>query len=326
MSRNDYIDDIAYEDDFRSSVPSHQGGGATYSPGGNVDNARFSVGASRYDGNDIDEDPFGGGGGGWSGAQGRQQQPAASAPVLGPVGAYRPPPSTQPQPSYRHVDVGRQQQRRGDYEEDGDPVDADARRHSMIVGPEQVTVYQPQGQSMQQQQQQYYRPQQPPPHSYQPGGPTMAAVPSSDSDGHSSSSNNSGSNDRGGKKKGGKKPRKPLPKLGLFILAGCCAGFAYSLYITPGIIAPMAVNPLIGPTSDSLVASGAKVTCLITGPKQAWWRLVSPMWLHAGAIHLVTNMNMLAQLGFDLERQAGSEWQAGRQAGSRAQQPDKLRR
>lgn len=76
------------------------------------------------------------------------------------------------------------------------------------------------------------------------------------------------------------------PWLGYLIFCGCIAGFAYSLVITPGIIAPLNQNPLIGPTPDSLVASGAKVTCLIN-QGGAWWRLVSPMWLHAGVVHLV---------------------------------------
>ena len=76
---------------------------------------------------------------------------------------------------------------------------------------------------------------------------------------------------------GARRPPKPTPWLGYLILAGCFAGFGYSLYITPGILAPLAVNPLIGPTSDSLVKSGAKVVCLINGPQQQWWRLVSPM-------------------------------------------------
>lgn len=94
------------------------------------------------------------------------------------------------------------------------------------------------------------------------------------------------------------------PWLGYLILAGCLAGFAYSLLITPGYIAPLSVNPLVGPTPDSLVASGAKVTCLINQGGQ-WWRLLSPMWLHAGVVHLLVNMNMLRSIGFDLERQAG---------------------
>jgi len=37
-----------------------------------------------------------------------------------------------------------------------------------------------------------------------------------------------------------------------------------------------------------------------------WWRLVSPMWLHAGVIHFASNMYMLRQMGFDLERGIGT--------------------
>jgi membrane associated rhomboid family serine protease len=101
-------------------------------------------------------------------------------------------------------------------------------------------------------------------------------------------------------------PPKPVPWVCVFILLGCCAGLTYSMYITPGIIAPLAQNPMIGPTASSLVTAGAKITCLITPPSNQWWRLVAPMWLHAGLIHIGCNMNMLRQVGVQMERGAGS--------------------
>lgn len=269
----------------------------SHSPHG-VDDGRFSLGA-RYGGDDPDagdelDDVFRG----WGGENTRApQQRAATAPVLGPVGVVRPPPT---QPSYRQVDMGRTNSRGQEMHDDdvGDPRPAD---HAVAVR-QQPSPTQPQPQRQQGRQAQRSQPR-------QQQAPTRALPPPSapadfeltDGEGDEPPAGRG----KGDGKKGKKKPRKPVPKLGVLILAGCCAGFAYSLYITPGIIAPLAVNPLIGPTSDSLVSSGAKVACLINGPPQQWWRLVSPMWLHAGVIHLVTNMNMLAQLGFDLERQAG---------------------
>ena len=94
--------------------------------------------------------------------------------------------------------------------------------------------------------------------------------------------------DEGTEQQQAQRPKAPgrRPWLGYLIFSGCIAGFAYSLAITPGIIAPLSTNPLIGPTPNSLVASGAKVTCLIN-QGGSWWRLVSPMWLHAGVIHLL---------------------------------------
>lgn len=89
------------------------------------------------------------------------------------------------------------------------------------------------------------------------------------------------------------------------IFLGCCAGFAYELAITPGIIAPFDINPMIGPTSSALISAGAKVTCLIQPANNQWWRLLTPMWLHAGVVHILMNMFMLRQVGVQLEQATG---------------------
>jgi membrane associated rhomboid family serine protease len=83
---------------------------------------------------------------------------------------------------------------------------------------------------------------------------------------------------------------------------GCIAGFIVSIVKSNGF-APVEQNPMIGPTAAALIASGAKVTPLIVGGD--WWRLVSPMWLHAGVIHIATNLNMLYRVGFAFERGIG---------------------
>ena len=42
-----------------------------------------------------------------------------------------------------------------------------------------------------------------------------------------------------------------------------------------------------------------------TQPDAEWWRLLTPMWLHAGILHWLFNMFGLYQVGFGLEREFG---------------------
>jgi len=69
-------------------------------------------------------------------------------------------------------------------------------------------------------------------------------------------------------------------------------------------IAPLKVNPMIGPDSSVLVDLGAKITSKIV--EGEWWRLIAPMWLHAGFLHLLMNMVMLWRLGSNLEQAFGT--------------------
>jgi membrane associated rhomboid family serine protease len=66
-------------------------------------------------------------------------------------------------------------------------------------------------------------------------------------------------------------------------------------------------NPMIGPSAGTLIRSGAKLDCLIEDHSESW-RIFTPMWLHAGIIHIVANMGAVIQLGFPLEREHG--WKA----------------
>lgn len=100
----------------------------------------------------------------------------------------------------------------------------------------------------------------------------------------------------------GQQPKEPRPWVGYIILLGCIAGFATELAVEKGI-APLNVNPMIGPSSTTLIKCGAKSTPLILAGE--WWRLVSPMWLHAGVVHIATNMNLLVKMGWPLERGIG---------------------
>ena len=105
-----------------------------------------------------------------------------------------------------------------------------------------------------------------------------------------------------------KQQSKPIAAVIVLIL--CLGAFGFELWynwkLTGSILAPIDVNPLFGPAADTLIKCGAKVTCLIQPPFNEWWRLVSPLILHAGVIHIATNMLMLFNLGFQLERNAGT--------------------
>ena len=64
-------------------------------------------------------------------------------------------------------------------------------------------------------------------------------------------------------------------------------------------------NPMFGPSAGTLIKCGAKLDCLIEGPSHEYYRIFSPMWLHAGVIHIVCNMAATWQLGMPLEREYG---------------------
>ncbi|HLA11861.1 MAG TPA: rhomboid family intramembrane serine protease [Pyrinomonadaceae bacterium] len=57
--------------------------------------------------------------------------------------------------------------------------------------------------------------------------------------------------------------------------------------------------------TEVLIAYGAKLNILIKGQGQ-WWRFITPMFLHAGLIHLLVNMYALWMLGPYVEKLYGS--------------------
>lgn len=70
-------------------------------------------------------------------------------------------------------------------------------------------------------------------------------------------------------------------------------------------VAPMNINPMIGPYPDALSEWGAKNTVLILEDDE-WWRLVTPIFLHAGLIHLACNVVVQIDTGAFFEREWGS--------------------
>lgn len=69
-------------------------------------------------------------------------------------------------------------------------------------------------------------------------------------------------------------------------------------------MAPFSVNPMLGPYPDALIKAGARVTSLIVVDGQ-WFRIFSPLILHAGIIHYVINMLALGFIGAAVEQSHG---------------------
>lgn len=69
-------------------------------------------------------------------------------------------------------------------------------------------------------------------------------------------------------------------------------------------VEPLSVNPMIGPSAETLLKMGAKQTSLIVNGGQ-WFRLFSPIVLHAGLIHFFLNMFALWFIGGAVEKSHG---------------------
>jgi membrane associated rhomboid family serine protease len=70
-------------------------------------------------------------------------------------------------------------------------------------------------------------------------------------------------------------------------------------------IAPMNINPMIGPYPDALSYWGGKNAVNIIDDGE-WWRLITPIMLHAGVIHLICNVAVQIETGAFFEREWGS--------------------
>lgn len=66
-------------------------------------------------------------------------------------------------------------------------------------------------------------------------------------------------------------------------------------------VEPFSVNPMIGPSADTLVTMGAKSSILIVQGNEVW-RLLSAMVLHAGLVHYFLNMLALWFIGKAVEQ------------------------
>ncbi|KAL2902581.1 RHOMBOID-like protein 2 [Bienertia sinuspersici] len=79
----------------------------------------------------------------------------------------------------------------------------------------------------------------------------------------------------------------------------CVAGFLGRFSFQP-----LRENPLLGPSSNTLMDLGALQWDKVVNQHQGW-RLITCIWLHAGVIHLLINMLSLVFIGIRLEQQFG---------------------
>ena len=70
-------------------------------------------------------------------------------------------------------------------------------------------------------------------------------------------------------------------------------------------VAPIQINPMVGPYPDALSYWGAKNAVLILEDGE-YWRLLSANMLHAGVIHLIGNVSVQIEMGAFFEREWGS--------------------
>jgi len=92
--------------------------------------------------------------------------------------------------------------------------------------------------------------------------------------------------------------------MGYIVMAVCTACLIRSIQANGWKVESISLNPMIGPSAQTLIYVGAKQTSLIVNDNQ-WWRLVTPIFLHAGVIHFVLNMLALWFIGYAVEMNHG---------------------
>lgn len=94
---------------------------------------------------------------------------------------------------------------------------------------------------------------------------------------------------------------KNRPYFTISSLIVCSAFLLISIAANGWVLEPFSVNPMLGPSAETLVTMGAKESLLIV-QKGEVWRIISAMVLHAGLIHFVLNMLALWFVGKAVEQ------------------------
>mmetsp|Transcript_10271 Transcript_10271/g.11796 ORF Transcript_10271/g.11796 Transcript_10271/m.11796 type:complete len:598 (+) Transcript_10271:147-1940(+) len=90
-----------------------------------------------------------------------------------------------------------------------------------------------------------------------------------------------------------------------FILFTCTITLIVSIALNGWQVEQLDVNPMIGPSADTLILMGAKDSSLIVAENEVW-RLLSSAILHAGLVHYVVNCIALWFIGTAIETTHGT--------------------
>jgi membrane associated rhomboid family serine protease len=101
-----------------------------------------------------------------------------------------------------------------------------------------------------------------------------------------------------------KRGAKNRPYFTYFLMFFCTIMMIASIGVNGWRFEKISVNPMIGPSAETLLKMGAKQTSLIVNGGQ-WFRLFSPIVLHAGLIHFFLNMFALWFVGGAVEKSHG---------------------
>jgi membrane associated rhomboid family serine protease len=96
--------------------------------------------------------------------------------------------------------------------------------------------------------------------------------------------------------------RRPL--LTYALIAICTLLMVVEFAVNDWNVEPLSVNPMLGPSRETLIRVGARDSTLIVAQNE-WYRLVSPLILHAGIIHFAINMLALWFIGAAIELSHG---------------------
>jgi membrane associated rhomboid family serine protease len=101
-----------------------------------------------------------------------------------------------------------------------------------------------------------------------------------------------------------KKGANNRPYFTYLLLFICSAVMIGSIAVNQWSVEPFGINPMLGPSAETLILMGAKVSGRIVVQKEGW-RLVSSSLLHAGFLHYIVNMLALWFVGAAIETSHG---------------------
>ncbi len=95
------------------------------------------------------------------------------------------------------------------------------------------------------------------------------------------------------------------PSFTFILMISLTAVYICEMWMNGWYIEPLATNPMIGVSSSSLVAMGARESDLIVNSHE-YWRLITSNFLHCGIVHLGFNLAVLSHVSVAFERSHGA--------------------